>query len=237
MASDTERLRREQVSTETPLLREDLERIVTEQVKRFIALGFHREVYPDLSKAEAKAKYQADFVLPKQAVQPPEYRGRFDEVLVVEPRISLTRKHKLAGRIKELDLVPVAKKWTTSQVADWINTETIQDLTPHPTDIQYLVFTHDGQRYCPLTVEQAIGQFASDEVGSPQLEMIGLFLQKPIFFDGRGIDAAGSRNKFGSVPYLDTFNGRPEVGAHSAGNQNQDWGALSRGKEIILLGS
>src|SRR3989344_1198295 len=119
------------VTTEQLLWREDLERIITGQVNRYINLGFHLEVYPGLSEENAKARYRADFALPEQAVQPAEYVGRFDVVLPVEPRISLTRKHKLVGRMKELGLESVARKWKTSQVAEWINTEAIRDLTPH----------------------------------------------------------------------------------------------------------
>lgn len=217
--------------------RADLERIVARQVDRYIVLGFYAEVYPGIPEEEAKTKYRADFTLPEDAAQPAEYASRFDVVLAVEPRISLTRKHELAARIKELDLDSVARRWSTSKVKEWINTGNIRDLTDHPTDVPYLIFTHDGQKYRPYSVEKALTLFEADEVGSPQLEVTDFFLQKPSLFVKRGIDAAGSRSEHDVVPCLTAFFDGPKVSADWLDYPGQLWGALSRGKEIIRLGA
>lgn len=219
------------------LSRVDLEKIVAGQVGKHIALGFHTEVYPQLSAEGAEEQYRKDFILPEGAAQPAEYVGRFDVALVVEPRISLTRKHELAKRIMELDLDSVARGWATSQVREWVNTGNIQDLTEHPTDKPYLVFTHDGQRYRPFTVKQAIQRFADDEVGNPQVEITDLFLKHPEYFVDHGIYAAGSHYGGGLVPCLGAFSDEPGVSADLFGSPFQSWGAGSRGKEYIILGA
>ena len=220
-----------------PFTRADLEKVVPGQVERYIALGFHSEVYPKLEEDEAKARYRADFTLPKDAAQKPEYVGHLDVVSVHDPRIPLTRKHELAARIKELDLDEVARRWTTTRVDEWIDISNIEDLTTYPTDIPYLVFTHDGQKYRKISVTQAKKQFKDFEVGSPQGEVTDLFLQEPAFFVDIGIYGGGSRLRYGYIPFLDTFYGRPSVHAYSPGKPDAYWGVLSRGKIYIPLGS
>ena len=193
------------------LIAPDLELIIAQQVNRLIQLGFHKEL------GMSKEEYRAGFTLPAGASQPESYKGRFDALLVVEPRIVLARQHARAG------------------IKEWINTDNIQNLTKFP-DTPYAVWTHDGQKYRPFSVEKAIKRFATDEVGSPQIEVTALYLQHPEYFKNRGVDAAGSRGGGGGVPGLDTFVGGPGVRAPWIDRPGQGWGAGSRGKEIIRLG-
>lgn len=196
----------------------DLVEIVTKCVDRYIGFGFHRVVYPDLSEEEAIEKYREDFTIPKDARQPKEYEGRFPIINAVDPRIPLPEKHKRA-RIKE-----------------GINTGNITNQT-HIPDKPYIVFTHDGARYLPDTINQATSKFEKDEVAEPMTETTDLYLNHPEFFRNRGRDAAGSRTGFGLVPYLVAFVGSPRVSSVSADDPYQGRGAGSRGKEIIVLGS
>lgn len=215
-----------------------LEWIVAGQAERNIQLGLASEVYPGLSPEDAAEQYRNDFIVPKGAYSLAEsYRGRFDVALAVDPRIELVRKHELAGRIKELGLDSIVGKWRTSRVQEFIDTGRIQDLTDHPTKVPYLVFTHDGQRFRYISVEEAISRFESDEVGNPQLEVTDLFLKHPEYFNHRGMFAVGSRSEDGDVPCLATWRGHPKVGAPLVGYPRRGLGALSRGEDFIELGA
>lgn len=214
-----------------------LEADVKGQVNRFILLHFHQAVYKDLDEEEARERYIADFTLPKDASQPKKYQNRFDITQIVDPRISLRRQYVLAIGIKKLGLDSAAEKWTTSQIAEWINTDDIKNLTKYPPKRPYLVFTHDGLKYHSYPEEKALALFDDDEVGSPLMEVTALFLNHPEYFIGRGIDAAGSRYRGNRTPDLNTFGGRPGVDARWYDYRGPDWGVLSRGKKVILLGN
>lgn len=223
-----------------PLRRTDLERTISEQVDRYIALGFHMEVYKDLSVTEAEAKYRADFTLPIEAVQPVEYVGRFDIPLLVEPRISLSVKYKLAQKLKDMNLDSITAKWETSKIDD--STGEIIDQTDHPTDRPYLIFTHAGKKYRGSSVEKALERFRDDEVGITQGELTDLFLQSPRYFVV-GISAAGSldvakHHAKGHTYVPSIFMILDHIEASSFWIKNkQELGVGSRGKEIIRLGT
>lgn len=223
-----------------PLRRTDLERIISEQVDRYIALGFHEEVYKNLPVQEAEAKYRADFTLPPEAAQPGEYVGRFDIPLVVEPRISLRKKYKLAKKLKDMNLDSITTEWETSKIDK--STGKIIDQTDHPTDRPYLIFTCDGKKYRGSSVEKALERFKDDEVGITQLELTDLFLQSPKYFVV-GISAAGSHDvvkyhKRGHiyVPSLLMLVNRVEALSFLITNK-QELGVGSCGREIIRLGT
>lgn len=222
MAADLEGLAREFNPQEAkPAVLQSLEAIVTAQVDRLIELGFHAEVYPDLPNEEAKAKYRADFAIPQGGITQPEaYKGRFDVLLVIDPRVLLTRQYALSR----------------PEIIEYIDAGKITDETPVPGK-PYAIWTHDAQRYRPYSVDKAKEQFADDEVGGLQVEVTSLYLHHPEFFRDHGVDAAGSHYGSGGVPYLDTFFGRPRVSADSSAGRDRHWGALSRGKEIIDLGA
>ncbi len=204
------------------LISQDLKEVVAKQIDRFIEkYGFHREVYPRLSDGEATAQYRRDFGLPESVFQPAEYAGRFDTVLVIEPRISLSRKYAIAG------------------IREWIDTSAITDSTKYPDTPPYLTFTHDAQKYRPYSVKQALTMFAEDEVGIPLNEVTDHYLLLPEDFGKRGMvgmDAAGSRSGGGDVPCLYLLRGGPGVYADFIDDPARHWGTGSRGKEVIKLG-
>lgn len=186
--------------------------VVAACVDRFIELGFHEEM------GQTQDEYRAKFILSEGAKQPESYRGRFDVAVVVEPRIRLARLHERAG------------------IRDYINTDNVTDITEYPKDCPYIIFTHDGQRYRPYSVEKALTLFEDDEVGTPQVEVTGFYLKHPEYLIRRGVDAAGSRYEGDDVPFFDLFYGRPKVIARRIDHVDYSWGPLSRGKEIIRLG-
>lgn len=196
----------------------NLKEIVATCADRYIGLGRHMVVYPDLSEGEAIERYRADFTVPKDARMPKEYKVRFPVVNAVDPRIPIPEKDRRAG------------------IKEWINTGNIENQTFIP-DKPYVVFTHNGTLYLPNTVNQAMGRFKENEVGEPLTETIDLYLNRPDFFRTRGRDSAGSRTEDGTVPFLHTFGGGPEVDADSPDDPTRRYGAGSRGKKIIELGS
>ncbi|OGH39068.1 MAG: hypothetical protein A3B44_03145 [Candidatus Levybacteria bacterium RIFCSPLOWO2_01_FULL_38_21] len=182
------------------------------KIDNFIDLGFHSEL------GQSEIEYRRSLALPEGVVQPEAYKGRFDLLIPVEGRIPLKRQYELAG------------------IREWIDTGKITNITPI-LDGPFAIWTHDARRYRPYSVEQAIKQFKDDEVGSPQIEVIALYLQYPEFFRDQGVAAAGSRDECDRAPELYMFAGEPEANASWIGHRDQRWGALSRGKEIINLGA
>ncbi len=201
----------------------ELELTVRQQVDRLInQFGLHLEVYTGLDPQKAVEAYRRDFILPDGAAMSEEYKGRFDgRILVVDPRVELSTLHQRAD------------------VTEYIITSAIKNLTAIPR-VPYVTFTHDSQQYRPYSVEQALGMFAEDEVGRPQVEISHHYLQFPKDFTKNGMvgmDAAGSRYGDGRVPYLSLLDGRPEVFALWIGDPLRGWGAGSRGKDVIELGA
>ncbi len=195
-----------------------LEKIVAKCVDRYLGLGFHIFIYPDVSEEEAVEKYRKDFSIPGGASKPEEYDSRFDVYYAVEPRVSLSRKHKRAGISELTDTLKISN-------------------STHIPDKPYIAFTHDGTLYLPYTVNQAVRRFSEDEVGESQTETTDLYLNHPVLFAIFGRDAAGSRTEYGNVPSLVAFFGRPRVEENRPGASHQHWGVGSRGKKIIELGT
>ena len=143
--------------------------------------------------------------------------------------------------MKYFELTAVVKKLVTSRiVSHGIPQGGIKNLTKIPADKPYLIWTHDAQKYRPLTVKQALGIFGSDEVGSPQIEVTALYLQYPEYFINRGINAAGSTYESGSangIPFILVYDTQqPGFHVDWVDMPGDVWGALSRGKEVVKLG-
>lgn len=186
---------------------EELQAIWEKQVSRLISLGFNREV--------GKSEFTYRRMMPQFAPQPQAYIGRFDIPLLVDPRISLKQLHKLAG------------------IHSMSHEEQIVDVVKVP-DVPYAVWTHDGNRYRMHSVKEAISHFQPDELPSPLVEVIALYLQHPEFFQDHGIDATGSVFGMESVPCIDTFLGSPELNIGAIDHPDNRWGALSRGSSIQI---
>ncbi len=195
-----------------------IEAAVTKAVEDFIGLGYHKYLYPKLTSEKAEGKYRAAFTLPEDITIPEEYRERFPIVNVIDPRIPTAEKDKRAG------------------VREWTDTNKFTNNVRIPRR-PYITFTHDNTRYQPYTVNQAITKFASDEVGEPYTETVDLYVHQSELFRNLGRNSAGSRAGDGSVPCLSTFGACPEVNAVSPGILPQNFGAGSRGKKLIVLGS
>ncbi len=194
----------------------DLSEAVHKAVARFIGLGFHKAVYPDISEEEARGRYRKDFTLRQGASMPEDYQERFPVINVVEPRIPISEKASLAG-IERINACIVTNETQIS-------------------DKPYVAFTHDGYRYFRHKVDEAISEFTGDEVGEPLTETIDLYLNHPRILKYHGRDSIGSRIMNDGIPSVDTFRGHPKIEASSSDDPSPYYGAGSRGKKIIELG-
>lgn len=195
----------------------DLSEAVRKAAARFIGLGFHRAVYPDIPEEEAQRRYKKDFSLPEGARMPEEYEARFPVVNVVEPRISISAKAELA----RIELVNVCVVTNETQISDK----------------PYIAFTHDGHRYFRHRVDEAISEFVEGEVGEPLTETVDLWLNHPGILKFHGRDSVGSRTEKGRIPSVDNFRGHPKIEVTLPGDPSPYFGAGSRGEKIIELGS
>lgn len=184
------------------------------QVLKLLWLGFNEEL------DQTAKEYIAGFNIPgSQIIQPEAYRRTFNTLLIVDPRIPLSRQHQRAGINEECD---------TSQ---------IYNLIPVP-DNPYIVWTYTDDRYQWHSVPLAEKTFSANEVGMPQVEVTALFLQFPDIFHGPARIAAGSR--LGSeTTELSAFASDPLVGTETLHPQFPGGftTVMSRGREIILLGN
>lgn len=194
-----------QLDPEVIITPENLDAILELQIQRLIELKFHEA----LGMTEEEYRSGIPSILP----QPETYIGRFDIPLVVEPRIDFTKQHQAAG------------------VTNHIRIEKFNNVTEVPST-PYTLWTHDANRYRLLSVKQTRSIFLPDEVGSPMVEVIALYLQYPEIFEDHGVNAAGSRYGDDYVPDLSTFDGGPKVDAHWIDDRYSSWGVLSRGNEI-----
>ncbi len=184
---------------------EELVAAWVKQVNRLISLGFNREI------GKSEGTYRR--LLPLFTHQPEAYKGRFEIPLLVDPRISLKKQHKLAG------------------ISSTIHEEKIVDTIKIP-DVPYAIWTHDANRYRQFSVKDAIGKFQADEMSCPQMEVTALYIQYPEFFKDHGVDATGSLYGADGVPCINTFFGKPEMSHGSLDHPDSRWGPLSRGRKI-----
>jgi hypothetical protein len=156
--------------------------------------------------------------LPTFQAQPEKYQGRLALPLIVDRRVSLSEQHKRAG------------------VREDITESEIRSIVGEAPKDPYAIWTHDGSRYLTTSVVEAQREFAKyDEQGADPYEITALYLHHPEIFKDHGVGASGSRRitDSGLVPYL-MVGDEPRFSVLWDDNKHSDWGALSRGKEIVL---
>lgn len=206
----------------------NIEQVAQSQIDRYIGFGFHREL------GMSEAEYDQSLSLPKGIVQPERYKGRFDHLLLIEPRIPLSRQLEIIGANVFLDI---------NKIFNGV------EIPSYP----YAVWTHDGKLHLSYSLEETmIWRFKSDEVGSPLIEAVDLCIQNPRFLE-KGLVAAGSIYEFNGAdpgvvlryaPSLSWGVGPNNIPLPQVSHNCDDyygggifWGALSRGSQIIKLGT
>ncbi len=191
---------------------------VARHVDRFIELGFHREL------GQTEEEYRDTFRPPHPFAQPERYRGKFDILITVDPRVPLDRQLRLARVATDINLRFLRNGWTPGR--------------------PYAIWTHDGTLRDPENIKQVFYQV--DETPCPLVELLALYLQHPqLVIKGEkfGIDAYGSRYEHNGVifyvtgaPTMFEDYGRPTVDVIGRERSPDQWGALSRGLNVVILG-
>lgn len=184
----------------------ELEEERSEQINQLIQRGFHTTL--GLSKEEYAQS------IPSFLPQLESYKDRFDIPLVVETRIPLSMQTKLA------------------RIDEWIDPDRVKNLTHVPKG-PYTIWTHEGSRHIGMHKKQAEGQFEHDEVGSPLVEVIALYIHYPDLFKAQGLDAPQSQGDLLTTPSIHTFHhGVPRVNSYGIHDKPERFGVLSRGSVI-----
>lgn len=187
---------------------EELQKEWERQVQKLISLDFHRHI--------GKSEFTYRKTLPPFFAQPATFTGRFDIPLLVDPRMSLKKLHKM------LNIHPS------------IDEDLIVD-TIKPLEEPYTMWTHDANRYRQFSVKEAVKNFQPDEMVALQLEVTTLYLHHPEIFQDHGVDASGSLYGTAGVTCLDIFTGRPTLNIGALDHPDSRWGALSRSKATQFL--
>ena len=215
---------------------EALRKEVARQVDRLVNLGYPTML--DLTEAE----YRAQLVLPAGTERPEEYRDRFPYPLVVDPRVTL---EQLTTTVQAGRYNPMFD--SSVEFYDDLKSRAEKD----PED-PYLAWVHLGKRYRSDSLFSAQEKFSENEVGSNLIEGIALYLQygkDPRLTGTAGIIAGGIKgyccdlekrisngngvliqqtSSYWLHAYAWSSAERPDFSAA---------GILTRGKEIVTLGS
>jgi len=146
-----------------------------------------------------------------------EYKDYFNIQILVDPRLSLEEQLKLRGIESHISLGSV------------IN---LTEIPEEPYKVFARILRADATHPSGYSVEEALQEFAKDEVGSPLIEVVALWLLYPELFLNLGVLAPGSIYDEQFVPSVDIFSGKPEIHAYRIDFKNRNWGVLSRRKRI-----
>lgn len=136
------------------------------QINRLIKLGYPTTL--GLSEFEYRAS------IPQFQPQPEKFKGRFDILLLVDPRVSLKRQlSKQQVSFPEHD-----------QFSDY------EDLVI--PDQPYQLWAQGGSRFRKLSPQDARSRFAEDERGLSLIEGLALFREHPDILLSHPIDLLGS---------------------------------------------
>lgn len=183
---------------------------IDRQVDTFIKLGFHQalkqteEDYRQAFKSSAKD-------------QPEIYRGKFDRLVVFDPRVQLGWLNKAAG------------------IYEWFPVEDFKDPGVNPKT-PYAFWTNGLSKYLDYTAEDGVANFSDFEAGATLGEVVFMYLANRNFIFEYGAIAPESHfgqfhaafSPFGTKK-LELFPLRPEY-------RHPRFGVISRGREVILLG-
>lgn len=148
----------------------ELTQLWGKQVERLVKLGFPQALR--MSEAEYRAS------LPRLCPQPQEFRHRFDDFLLVDPRLSLRRQCPLLGVKIEADL---------DLLGNYHGVETPQS--------PYQIWLQIGERYAEEIPSSCREVFTlrGNERGLTAVEGLALLREFPKIFYGRIVIFTGSQ--------------------------------------------
>lgn len=188
-------------------------------VQLLIRTGYHKATNAGQGMtASAYRKLWPEFIH-----QPPEYAGRFNEVILVDRTVGLQGLVRLGGF--KLSILP-------GDCFDYASNVISGEIG------RYIAFVQLGEKNLGWTVENCRNIFAPDEVGLTAREGLHLPAQHQDSLRHYGVDLPGSACGGGThVPYVDWFDGGrwPYFRARRAQDSGSRCGSASRGIKVISV--
>ncbi len=182
-------------------------------VEKLIKAGYHKAV------GMSASSYRR--LWPKSVTQPPEYAGRFDEVLLVDRAIAVPKLVKCGNFY-----IYTEPSACTDMVKAPVDPKTNQPLT------RYICFVQLGEKNLNRSVEDC----SKDEVGLVTAEGLHLPVQQAAYLRKYAVDLAGSRCESVNAPYVSWFgSAQPGFCASGVRNSNPYCGSASRGGAVITV--
>lgn len=189
-------------------------------VERLIKAGYHKVT--DSGKGMKASAYRN--LWPRTVTQPPEYAGRFDEILLVDATIKFSELVRLGNFVT------------------YVQPEACQDIVPAPLGqdgkpaVRYIAFVQLGKKNLNRTVADCRASFAPDEVGLITREGLHLPIQHEPYLRQYAADLPGSAYDETRAPYVYWVGAaRPSFSAYDIRVCHPSFGSASRGSEIIAL--
>ncbi len=189
---------------------------LTSNIEAMIRAGYH--------EASGMSAEQYRALWPKSVTQPPEYAGRFDQVLLVDRTIAPEKLIALGS------IVEYAK---FANCTDLVDAPKGKDGKPL---MRYVAFFQDGSRNLGRAVEDVRETYAQDEVGLVTSEGLHLPVQHEKSLRHHAVDLPGSRYSEFFAPYVLWFaRARPELHADDVQGGGPRYGSASRGSQVIPI--
>lgn len=186
------------------------ESLILGQVEKNIDLGYHSAI------GEAENDYRRSFILPVGFRQPEDYSGRFDNLLVVDPR------------------VPLSKRNNALNVTEYINPEDIVDINETPNAPYAIWVGRLGDK--DFDSENVLANLSEDEVPLNYQEALSYYAAFPGALYYEGVVAASSRYENLEVPVIKNLLNVAALTRASIKDKYARSRIITRGKDIILLG-
>lgn len=187
---------------------------ITDRVDCLINAGYHKVT--NGGRGMPASTYRK--LWPKTVIRPPEYVGRFDEMLLVDSTIA----------------IPELVKRGNCDI--WVDPALCADLVSAPESGRYIAFVQLGEKNLNRSVEDCFKTFASDEVGLVSVEGLHLPVQHEAYLRRFAVDLGGSRYESVDAPYVLWFDrARPYFFAHVVRHSHPFYGSASRGVKVIAV--
>lgn len=191
----------------------DLQAEWQRQANRYVEFKYHTEL------GMTPEEYLE--TLPKFAVQPEAFKGRFDTPLLVETRIGIYRQYELAGFRDML-------KGFVLDVQNWPNDPKNYKTPENP----YTAWVNDPAINRNRKVTDVRETLAEDERGGTRFDGIALYIANPKKLEEIFIDLPGDLVGSDGAPGLSISQGKPILYCYWLGIAESGWGSLTCGREI-----
>lgn len=201
------------------------EQLVTSRVDEREWVRLQEELAYAFAKPLKMSRWQYLDTLPNYTLQPEEYRGRFDILVLLQP----PKPEKGLSLKKIFDIVGLSCSSEVLKMRDWQGDKG-GFKTP---DIPYASYLEDGARNLNIAPSVVRENLAEDARGGTGLD--GVFL----YFADRGVlrrhylNLPGSQVGSDGAPYLYLWSGEPRFGCHWVDDASPRCGSVVAGRKIV----